>query len=47
VPFREESSVDHESSTEYIDMLCGQKVEFLNGILGGMYDYHWALNGAH
>jgi hypothetical protein len=42
--FREISGVYHEKHTKHINMLW-KNVEFLNVTVGGVYGYHWPLNG--
>jgi hypothetical protein len=34
-----------EDHTKPIDKLCGQNAELLNVKAGGIYTYHYALNG--
>jgi hypothetical protein len=43
--YREITAVCSEVHTEYINVLCGQNVEFLNVKLGDTYINRWALKG--
>jgi len=41
---RERISAYHKKHTQHINTLW-QNMAFLNGKVGGMYGYHWPLNG--
>lgn len=45
--FSEINIVYRETVTKHTDVLHGQNAEFWNSVLGDMYNYDWALNGAH
>jgi hypothetical protein len=36
-------AVSSQIHTKHINTLCGQNVEFVNGIAVGTYSDHWAL----
>jgi len=43
--YREIIAVCSQIHTEHINTVCGQNVEFVNVIAGGIYSDHWALEG--
>jgi len=43
--YREIIAVCSQMHTKHTNIMCGQNVELLNVNLGGMYCYHWSLEG--